>query len=156
VRGAWLEPYSWAVSTFADCPLFGASKVWRSLTPFVSTRHPKTHRDGRPKLDADGWPVGSPAHDLRRLLAEAGKSLPVKLEPLDALPVGSRHLRPLEFQTDRIHGEGRRGGQTGAGFTLTFADAITGPLALGYAAHFGLGLFVPVTAHATLASSSPT
>jgi CRISPR-associated protein Csb2 len=129
--------------TFADCPLFGPAKVWRSLTPFVSTRHPKTHRDGRPKLDADGWWLGSPMQDLRRLLTEAGRPLPTKLEPLDTIPVGSRRLRPLEFQTDRFHGEGRRGSQAGAAFKLTFAEHVTGPLALGYGAHFGLGLFVP-------------
>lgn len=129
--------------TFADCALFGPARVWRSLTPFVSTRHPKTHRDGRPKLDADGWWIGSPAHDLRRLLAEAGHPPATKLETLDTIPAGSRRLRPLEFQADRFHGEGRRGGQSGAAFKLTFAEPISGPLALGYAAHFGLGLFVP-------------
>ncbi|MHB1309768.1 MAG: type I-G CRISPR-associated protein Csb2, partial [Limisphaerales bacterium] len=37
--------------TFTDATLFASSKVWRSLSPFVPTRHPKTHRDGRPKLD---------------------------------------------------------------------------------------------------------
>ncbi len=130
--------------TFADCPVFGASRVWQSLTPFVSTRHPKTYRDGRPKLDPDGWWIGSPAHDLRRLLAEAGRPMPVKLDTLDTLTAGSRRLRPIEFQTDRFHGEGRRGGQTGVAFRLTFAQPVSGPLALGYGAHFGLGLFVPL------------
>jgi CRISPR-associated protein Csb2 len=130
-------------NTFADCPLFAAATVWRSLTPFIATRHPKTHRDGRPKLDAEGWPIGSAAHDLPRLLAETGRPLPDKLEPLDAIPAGSRRLRALEFQTDRFHGEGRHGGQTGTACKLTFAEPVNGPLALGYAAHFGLGLFVP-------------
>ncbi|MBN2508124.1 MAG: type I-U CRISPR-associated protein Cas5/Cas6 [Verrucomicrobia bacterium] len=130
--------------TFDDCPLFGPARIWRSLTPFVATRHPKTHRDGRPKLDADGWPVGSPAHDLRRLLAQAGQPLPDKVEPLDTIPLGSRRLRPLEFQADRFHGEGRRGSQPGVAFKVTFAKPVTGPLAFGYGAHFGLGLFVPL------------
>ncbi|MCZ7635028.1 MAG: type I-U CRISPR-associated protein Csb2 [Verrucomicrobia bacterium] len=137
--------------TFTDCALFGPAKAWASLTPFVATRHPKTHRDGRPKLDADGWPIGSPAHDLRRLLTEAGKPLPVRIEPWEVIPVGSRRLRPLEFQADRFHGKGRQGGQTGAAFKLTFTTAIPGPLALGYGAHFGLGLFVPVTTHGVIA-----
>lgn len=105
--------------TFIDCGLFGPAKVWCSLTPFVATRHPRTHRDGRPKLDADGWAIGSPAHDLRRLLAEAGRPLPVRIEPCVVIPVGSRRLRPLEFQTDRSQGKGRQGGQTGAAFKLT-------------------------------------
>jgi CRISPR-associated protein Csb2 len=130
--------------TFSDCQLFASSKVWCSLTPFVPTRHPKTHRDGRPKLDGDGWPIGSPAHDLRRLLAEAGQPLPTKVEPLETIPIGSRRLGALEFQSQRFQGEGLRGGQAAAGFKLTFTESVPGPLALGYGAHFGLGLFVPV------------
>jgi len=135
---------------FPDCALFGPiqgerkAKVWRSITPFISTRHPKTFRDGRPKLDADGWPIGSPAHDLRRLLAEAGMPAPTRIEPLDTIAVGSRRLRLLEFQSQRFHGKGARGVQVGAAFKLTFPTPVSGPIALGYAAHFGLGLFVPM------------
>ena len=54
--------------TFPDCKLFGISKTWRSATPFVPTRHGKTFRDGRPKIDpTTGWQTGSEAHDLFRL-----------------------------------------------------------------------------------------
>jgi CRISPR-associated protein Csb2 len=49
----------------------------------------------------------------------------------------------LEFQNQRFDGEGLRGGHPGTAFKLTFAGPISGPLALGYGAHFGLGLFVP-------------
>jgi len=132
------------VTTFGDCALFGPATVWRSLTPFVPTRHPKTHRDGRPKLDANGWWIGSPEHDLRRLVAEAGLPLPTKLEPMAVISIGSRHLRPVEFQSQRYHGEGRRAQAAGVAFQLTFAEPVRGPLAFGYGAHFGLGLFVPV------------
>lgn len=130
---------------FPDCTLFGPAKVWRSLTPFVPTRHPKTYRDGRPKLDAEGWWIGSPAHDLRRLLAETGQPLPTRIEPLDTIPVGSRRLHPLEFQTCRTHGEGRRGARTGSAFQVVFPEPVPGPLALGYGAHFSLGLFIPIS-----------
>lgn len=129
-------------TTFKDAELFGETKVWRSLTPFVSTRHPKTHRDGRPKLDANGWPIGSPAHDLRRLIAEAGLPAPEKLAELREIPVNSRRLRPLAFQTERQHGNGTRAHQSPAVFEVTFAEPVPGPLAFGYGAHFGLGLFV--------------
>ncbi len=131
------------VDTFSDCKLFAESRVWRSLTPFLSTRHPKAHRDGRPKLDANGWPIGSPAHDLRRLLGEGDLPLPAKMELMEAILVGSRRLRSLEFQRQRFHGAGLRGGLAGTAFRLTFAEPISGPLVLGYGAHFGLGLFVP-------------
>jgi len=33
----------------------------------------------------------------------------------------------------------------GASFTITFPQKVAGPLAFGYGAHFGLGLFVPVS-----------
>ena len=133
--------------TFPDAAALGYRKphmVWRSLTPFVSTRHPKTHRDGRPKLDTDGWPIGSPEHDLRRLIREAGLPLPTALRVLPIVEVGTRRVRAIEFQNSRYHGEGLRGYHGGYFFELTFPDPIPGPLAFGYGAHFGLGLFVPV------------
>lgn len=131
-------------TTFGDAEVLGEAKVWRSLTPFVSTRHPKTHRDGRPKLDAEGWPIGSPAQDLRRLMAEAGLPAPEKLEEVCEIHINSRRLRPLEFQTERHHGNGKRAPQPARAFQIRFAEPVRGPLAFGYGVHFGLGLFVPV------------
>ncbi len=134
-------------SEFADCKLFGSSKSWRSVTPFVSTLHAKTYRDGRPKLDAGGWQQGSAGHDLLRHLAAhpqgAGASIR-QLEERDApFGFGNRNLRSLQFQTRR-QGHGSRGNGSGSAFEITFTEVVTGPLALGYGAHFGLGLFVPV------------
>lgn len=40
-------------------------------------------------------------------------------------------------------GKGSRGHDDGAAFTITFPEPRQGPFALGYGAHFGLGLFVP-------------
>ena len=135
--------------TFSDCKLFGPSKVWRSATPFVSTRHAKMFRDGRPKLDmASGWQIGSAAHDLMRLLSlnpqTAGAEIVQDKVIIVREPPDARTLRCLEFQTTRYSGGGRRGQGEGASFTVTFPEEVTGPLALGYSSHFGLGLFVPV------------
>jgi CRISPR-associated protein Csb2 len=129
-----------------DIPVFGKSKHWTSLTPFVPTRHAKHYADGRPKLDADGWPVGTPAQDLRRLIQQERGILPKTISlPRTDITVGpGRTLRTLQFQTERSHGDGRRGHQSGVGLTIEFAEEITGPLALGYGSHFGLGLFVPL------------
>lgn len=136
-----------APGDFPGCPFTGTSKVWRSLTPFVSTRHGKTYKDGRPKMDANGWQIGSPGHDLLRLLALdprlAGATIsqsPARERPFR---FGSRRLATLEFQTIRHSGSGRRGKDPGGAFTITFPEPVTGPIALGYGAHFGLGLFVP-------------
>ena len=145
--------------TFLESPVLNggkSAKVWQSLTPFIATRHPKTFRDGRPKLDADGWAIGSPEHDLRRLIGETRDSeghplpLPVKIESLAGLEINSRRLSPLEFQAERHHGNGSRAGQPPRGFRITFATPVVGPLAFGYGAHFGLGLFVPVADERTI------
>ena len=136
---------------FKECPLIAVqqpAKVWRSLTPFVSTRHAKTFRDGRPKIDASGWQIGSAAHDLLRLLAmhPQGTTATVKQCDERARPFqfGNQHFRSLQFQTRRHDGGGNRGNSSGNSFIVTFPEPINGPLALGYGSHFGLGLFVPV------------
>lgn len=135
-------------SDFADSALFSSSKTWRSLTPFVSTRHAKTFRDGRPKIDPDsGWQEGSAGHDLLRLLAlhpNGGGSTIRQLPERDGpYKFGERSLRSLQFQTVRHDGGGSRGEANGAAFTITFPEERSGPFALGYGCHFGLGLFIP-------------
>lgn len=128
-----------------EIPIFARSKRWRSLTPFVPTRHAKHYADGRPKLDADGWPIGSPGQDLRRLIQDARGLSPERITPPETrIAVRANcSLRTLQFQTERRHGNGRRGHQHGVGLTIEFEQPVQGPLAFGYGAHFGLGLFVP-------------
>ena len=131
-----------------ETTLFASAKTWQSLTPFVSTRHGKTFRDGRPKIDETGWQIGSSGHDLLRLLAHhpQGSNPTIKQLPERDGPIriGERRLRSLQFQTVRHGGGGLRGAESGAAFRITFPEARQGPFALGYGAHFGLGLFVPV------------
>ena len=130
-------------STF-DTPIFAESKRWTSLTPFVSTRHAKHYADGRPKLDADGWPEGSPSQDLRRLILKQHGSVPKTSTSANTINVRKdRALTMLEFQTKRHQGEGLHGHQPASAFTIEFDEPIRGPLAFGYGSHFGLGLFVP-------------
>ena len=130
-------------STF-DSPIFGESRRWTSLTPFVSTRHPKHHADGRPRLDAEGWHQGSPSQDLRRLMIKYLGSTPKLSPPDNKINMGKdRTLSLLEFQTRRHQGEGLHGHQPATAFTAEFLEPVRGPIALGYGSHFGLGLFVP-------------
>lgn len=137
---------------FVDCNLFSSSERWRSLTPFVSTRHAKTFRDGRPKMDTNGWQEGSPGHDLLRLLALHANGVGASIKQTDERQApyrfGERCLRSLQFQTIRHGGQGSRGHHSGAAFTITFPEPRQGPFALGYGSHFGLGLFVPVAPEA--------
>jgi CRISPR-associated protein Csb2 len=133
--------------TFEDSRAFGeldGHRVWESYTPFVPTRHRKTFRDGRPKLDEAGWIIGSPEHDLRRLLPPDKLALLEKIETRSRTKINDRELRWLQFGTKRNHGGGRRAHEHGTGFRLTFSERVKGPINLGYGAHFGLGLFVPL------------
>jgi CRISPR-associated protein Csb2 len=129
---------------FPDCAPLGSSSVWRSLTPFVSTRHAKMFRDGRPKIDETGWQIGSAGHDLLRLLALEPALAGAKISRDKTIFSGQRELRCLQFQTIRHDGGGSRGNGDIGSFTITFDREVSGPIALGYGAHFGLGLFVPV------------
>ncbi len=40
--------------------------------------------------------------------------------------------------------DGRNAGTIGYGFKIEFAEPVRDPTAIGYGAHFGLGLFVPI------------
>jgi CRISPR-associated protein Csb2 len=121
-----------------------SSTEWLSLTPFVPTRHVKTRKNGEPKMDANNLMIGSPEHDLRRLLRESGLPEPSKVTQLPHLSIGDRRISWLDFQRTRRYGHGTKAGERGYGFRITFTDSVSGPLAFGYGSHFGLGLFIPV------------
>lgn len=123
-----------------------SSYEWESLTPFVPTRHGKRGAGGAPKMDADGQQIGGPAHDLLRLLRQLHpEAEPTILEARDSAPTHPP-LRWLQFQRRRTTGGGANAGSRGFGFRVRFAHEVAGPVAVGYGAHFGLGLFQPVTA----------
>lgn len=117
------------------------SDTWRSLTPFIPTRHPKK-RGGILDRTAEAQ------RDLERLLAEA---LPTGLSPeltsitpTDDPPAWlSRVPDWRQFRTRRLRGNGAHGGNAAYGFRIQFSKPLRGPIAVGYAAHYGLGLFVP-------------
>lgn len=127
------------------CPFLCKSHVWISRTPFVPTRHAKATRKGIPKLDENGLQVGSPAHDLCRLLELGGFPRPRNVMPVASTNLAGRETRWLEFMRERRNGDGKRSTNIGYGFLLRFDKAVRGPIAVGYGAHFGLGLFIPVT-----------
>jgi CRISPR-associated protein Csb2 len=121
----------------------GRSASWASFTPFVPTRQPKTTRAGAPKLDAQGHQRGGAVHDLLRLLEARGWPAPCEVRELDAALYAGKRLPWSMFVALRDHGGGQRGGGP-TGFRVTFPEPVQGPLALGYGAHFGLGLFLPL------------
>ena len=126
---------------FADIPLFKKARCWESMTPFVPTRHPKSTRAGKPKLDAEnGLQTGSPKHDLTRLL-KLKKLIPTSVE---CEPIGAVNPALRGFVMARRKGGGRKCGNAGYSCLLNFQEPVEGPITVGYGSHFSLGLFRPV------------
>ncbi|MCY4653124.1 MAG: type I-U CRISPR-associated protein Csb2 [Dehalococcoidia bacterium] len=125
--------------------LFGESKRWRSLTPYVLPRHTKFRGPKGGKRMVDG-----PEEQIRREVALRCPDGPrlrdveivhnrERIEPMEGGYFGG--FRPFEFFRYR-----RGGGSNGGGafnFMLEFEAPVSGPIALGFACHYGLGLFVP-------------
>lgn len=127
-----------------ESPMLAKSNRWISRTPFVSTRHPKATKTRVPKLDDNGLQIGSAEHELRRLLKLNCFPAPILVEPVPSTDLAGHETRWLAFQRERNHGNGRREASGyGYGFRIKFPEQVQGPIALGYGAHFGLGLFVP-------------
>jgi len=133
----------------AVCPwLFGESRHWHSLTPYVLTHHikyrgPKDELGRRRIVDGPEeriereanlrWPEGP---RLSRATDVTGPEDP-RLAPLK---VGiSRSRLPSEFLRKRQRGSS---GGKAYNFVLEFEKPVTGPIALRHGCHYGLGLFV--------------
>ena len=100
-----------------------------STTPFLLTRHPK--KNGK----------DTPAAQVRMELGRRGFSGPVTVAPVDYTVIAGKKLRWLEFQRVRKQGGGRFADSRGYGFRIEFPEPVKGPIAIGYACHFGLGQF---------------
>jgi len=127
-------------STAHGTPILATSAVWQSLTPFVPTRHPRSRGT---RQEENGLRVGSPEHDLRRLLALGGFPEPLEVSALAEGGFSGRRLPWARFRTRRLTGEGLRSNQAAWGWRLVFPRPVQGPICLGYGSHFGLGLFGP-------------
>jgi CRISPR-associated protein Csb2 len=115
-------------------PSIGPSRHWRSVTPFVATRHAKLRR---------GIWVDTPELQLEQSLAHLGLRS-VRITPLtkDRLQGASSNWH--RFRRRRLGGDGSRADGQGHGFEVEFAEPVNGPVVAGYGAHFGLGRFEPI------------
>jgi CRISPR-associated protein Csb2 len=134
-----------------NCPLFGTAHTWVTRTPFVATRHLKrrgTRRDPRAYFNPDATALFLGAVLLenwaqRDDLQQRSPTPPDVELIFDPLAAGITRFRPLQFYRGR-----NRPGDDGfsrpfGAFRLRFSSRISGPICLGYASHFGLGLFLP-------------
>ena len=129
-------------------PLFHKSNRWRSLTSYVLPRHVKFR--GRRDNDGRKRMVDGPEEQIRRELSLRyperhlhDVTISDHREPIAPMQSGRFNgLRPFDFFRYRSGGGSSGGGAYN--FTLEFEAPVSGPLALGFACHYGLGLFVPV------------
>ena len=111
------------------------ARIWVTETPFVPPRFLK--RRGGNTL------FGQINSEL------ASRGLP-QLEQLDELPRNSDVISPRNYVRRRQRGGSPPPVDVGYALRLQLAAPVNGPLTLGYASHFGLGLFVSES------SNSPT
>lgn len=138
---------------YDSCLLFRPSPFWVSATPFFPSRHLKRRGILRDRCGKDTFHATVLVEELDRL----GFPAPTHLLELPAQPeeetgqeegVLSHFLKVSipeslsNFVSERHFGRGNRGTSAGKGFLLVFSGDTAGPLFAGYAAHFGLGLFV--------------
>lgn len=124
------------IADFPRVPMFMSSKRWRTASPLVLSRHMKVKRTGDTAVVTD-----SAGAQVRGELAGRYGINKVSIEytnPRERMP-GTR-FRPFEFKRFRRN---VRPGVGAYGLFLEFDRPVRGPLCLGYASHFGLGLFVP-------------
>ncbi len=111
--------------------LIRPSTIWESVTPYLHPWHVKKNFGIEDQL--------------RRECRERGLPEPVLLESFDEVSVSNgRKRRPIHFQRFRARRGLTQPDRLGSFWRLTFPEPIAGPLAFGFACHFGLGLFVPV------------
>ena len=95
------------------------------------------------KLDWRGLQIGGAEHDLLRLLDDAGLPEPVQVELVGGTILGGEMVGWERFVTRRSAGRRPAGGGP-CGFRVRFAEAVQGPVAVGFLSHFGLGGFEKV------------
>jgi CRISPR-associated protein Csb2 len=118
-------------------PIFQTASEWYSLTPFLGPAHIGRNRQERylRKALRKEW---------RRLAEQIDEFRDVQLEEVTPLAIDDpswiSRPRPYEFRRSRTKHLGEKYRPVGI-FRLRFSRPIPGPLTLGYASHFGLGLF---------------
>jgi len=125
--GTALEGFGKPADFAGGARIFGTSRHWRSVTPFLASGH----------LKASGY-MG----EVRRLLKRRGLDVDgVQVDELDTIEVGGTHRRAIHFHRFRSRGREVQPDAAGALLSITLPEVIEGPLAIGYGSHFGLGLF---------------
>lgn len=106
------------------------STVWESVTPYLHPWHIKKHFGME--------------EQLRRECRQRGLPEPVTVGQLSAIQVGNQTRDTIRFHRFRSKRGLNQPDRHGSFWRMTFAEPVSGPIALGFGCHFGLGLFKPV------------
>lgn len=129
-----------------------SSEVWVSATPYIATRYAKTRGPNRIDIASPQARAAFLRDDIHTQIILvrpdlAGEESPgVAIEPIwddnMVFKIASR-LRPIQFKRFRSKADDDGGRRLAGSFRLTFRHPVSGPIALGWSSHFGMGLFVP-------------
>lgn len=107
-----------------------SSAIWESVTPYLHPWHAKK------RLGIED--------QIRRECRERGIPEPVVIEAFDEVEIGKgRKRRSIHFHRYRSRRGLTQPDRLGSFQRLVFPHPVSGPLALGFGCHFGLGLFWP-------------
>lgn len=128
---------------------FGPAADWVSATPYIAFRHLKRSgkkRDSREFIPAEAMPEFM-AHvlgeDLKQRIDLTHLPQP-KIEFLhDPLAALGWRYRSLQFRRARSRPGDDGFSRPFGAFRLKFPEPVSGPICLGYACHFGMGIFRP-------------
>jgi CRISPR-associated protein Csb2 len=132
--GRWRLAPDW-MGRRAPGALFGPARYWRSVTPYVTPlwRGRKGGGDERRGL--------GPEDQLRDEIVQ--RRLPAALVRVTLTPNVVRGRFRVPAQNFSLDARGRKppGDAVAVGAEILFEEPVWGPLAFGFGAHFGLGLF---------------
>ncbi|MGH7555927.1 MAG: type I-G CRISPR-associated protein Csb2, partial [Longimicrobiales bacterium] len=135
-RGLWThDGEEWAVVFEGawDAPIAAGSNYcqlaqkWVSITPYLHPWYSK--------------PNFGVTEQVRRECAERGLPAPVAIGILPSVRIAGRERRAVHFHRFRSKRGLRQPDNRGSIIEITFPAAVSGPLALGFGCHYGLGLF---------------
>ena len=128
-----LEGFGRPADFLDSARIFATSAKWRSVTPFLAAAH----------LKATGY-----AGEARRLIRRRGMDSRFGFNAADVsvreTPSGATRRQAIHFHRFRSRGQEAQPDATGALLDIAFPKSVSGPIALGYGSHFGLGLFTAV------------
>ena len=140
----------------ADVPALAEAEVWQSVTPFVPPRFlkPRGANSLRGQLLAEIADRELPAPASMEIELDDGWLSIDSDEGLAEFwarwrgPSQRLSMRWRSFRLERPSFQRKPCVPMGFGVRLRFGEDVSGPIALGYGAHFGLGLFQPCTGNA--------